>query len=42
VFTGRAERGKLKVGQDIEIIGYNKAAKGKVTGEIFNCSLRPP
>merc|ERR1712098_730733 len=35
--TGRLERGKLKVGQDIEILGYNKAAKGKVTGiEMFH------
>ena len=24
VITGRLERGKLKVGQDIEILGYNK------------------
>jgi len=37
VITGRLERGKLKVGQDIEILGYNKAAKGKVTGiEMFH------
>jgi len=37
VITGRLERGKLKVGQDIEIIGYSKAAKGKVTGiEMFH------
>jgi len=37
VITGRLERGKLKVGQDIEILGYSKAAKGKVTGiEMFH------
>jgi len=37
VITGRLERGKLKVGQDIEILGYNKTAKGKVTGiEMFH------
>jgi len=37
VITGRLERGKLKVGQDVEVIGYNKAAKGKVTGiEMFH------
>jgi len=37
VITGRLERGKLKVGQDIEILGYNKASKGKVTGiEMFH------
>jgi len=40
VFTGRAERGKLKVGQDIEILGYSKSAKGKVTGiEMFHKTL---
>ncbi|XP_023322227.1 uncharacterized protein LOC111696741 [Eurytemora carolleeae] len=32
VLTGRLERGKLKVGQDIEVIGYSKSGKGKVTG----------
>merc|ERR1712227_290626 len=37
VITGRLERGKLKVGQDVDILGYNKAAKGKVTGiEMFH------
>merc|ERR1719385_488691 len=37
VITGRLERGKLKVGQDVEVIGYNKSAKGKVTGiEMFH------
>jgi len=40
VFTGRAERGKLKVGQEIEVIGYNKSTKGKVTGiEMFHKTL---
>lgn len=37
VITGRMERGKLKVGQDIEVIGYNRQGKGKVTGiEMFH------
>jgi elongation factor Tu len=37
VITGRAERGKLKVGQDIELVGYNKSVKSKVTGiEMFH------
>jgi len=37
VITGRLERGKLKVGQDIEVLGYNKTGKGKVTGiEMFH------
>lgn len=37
VITGRMERGKLKVGQDVEVLGYNKNAKGKVTGiEMFH------
>merc|ERR1719264_1956753 len=37
VITGRLERGKLKVGQEVEVIGYNKTAKGKVTGiEMFH------
>jgi len=40
VFTGRAERGKLKVGQEVEVLGYNKASKGKVTGiEMFHKTL---
>ena len=35
--TGRLEMGKLKVGQEVEVIGYNKTAKGKVTGiEMFH------
>jgi len=37
VITGRLERGKLKVGQEVEVIGYSKTAKGKVTGiEMFH------
>ena len=37
VITGRMERGKLKVGQDVEVVGYNKVGKGKVTGiEMFH------
>ncbi|CAM6054373.1 unnamed protein product [Sphagnum tenellum] len=37
VITGRAERGKLKVGQDIELVGFNKTVKSKVTGiEMFH------
>jgi len=37
VITGRLERGKLKVGQDVEVLGYNKQSKGKVTGiEMFH------
>merc|ERR1719293_317983 len=37
VITGRMERGKLKTGQDVEVIGYGKSAKGKVTGiEMFH------
>jgi len=37
VITGRLERGKLKVGQEVEVLGYGKAAKGKVTGiEMFH------
>jgi elongation factor Tu len=35
--TGRLEMGKLKVGQEVEVIGYSKTAKGKVTGiEMFH------
>lgn len=37
VITGRMERGKLKIGQDVDVIGYGKSAKGKVTGiEMFH------
>ncbi len=33
MITGKAEKGKIKVGQDIEVVGYNKKIKSKVTGE---------
>ena len=33
VVTGRVTRGKLKVGQEMEIIGYGKSAKAKVNGK---------
>nr|ACO15558.1 Elongation factor Tu, mitochondrial precursor [Caligus clemensi] len=37
VVTGRVERGKLKVGQEVEIMGFNSAIKTKVTGiEMFH------
>jgi len=37
VLTGRLERGKLKVGNEVEVLGYNRLAKGKVTGiEMFH------
>merc|ERR1711962_1150165 len=37
VITGRLERGKLKTGNEIEVLGYNKVGKGKVTGiEMFH------
>lgn len=37
VITGRAERGKVKTGQELEMIGYNKSCKSKVTGiEMFH------
>jgi translation elongation factor EF-Tu-like GTPase len=32
VITWRLERGKLKVEQEVKVLGYNKTAKGKVTG----------
>merc|ERR1719391_1571183 len=34
VITGRLERGKLKTGNEIEVLGYNKVGKGKVTGKL--------
>jgi elongation factor Tu len=41
VVTGRVERGKIKVGQDIEIVGFTKTTKTTVTGiEMFNKSLQ--
>ncbi len=40
VVTGRIERGKVKVGEEIEIIGIKDTAKTTVTGiEMFNKSL---
>jgi len=41
VVTGRIERGKVKVGEDIEIIGLKDTAKSTVTGiEMFNKQLQ--
>jgi elongation factor Tu len=40
VVTGRIERGVLKVGQEIEIVGFTDTTKTTVTGiEMFNKSL---
>ncbi len=40
VVTGRIERGKVKVGEEVEIIGLKDTAKSTVTGiEMFNKSL---
>ena len=40
VVTGRIERGKVKVGEEIEIVGLRETAKAIVTGvEMFNKSL---
>jgi len=40
VITGRLERGKIKVGQDVVAVGYGKEGKGKVTGiEMFHKTL---
>ena len=40
VVTGRIERGKVKVGEEIEIVGLQDTAKTTVTGvEMFNKSL---
>eukprot|EP00095_Tigriopus_kingsejongensis_P010259 maker-scaffold178_size283195-snap-gene-1.31 protein:Tk10259 transcript:maker-scaffold178_size283195-snap-gene-1.31-mRNA-1 annotation:"elongation factor mitochondrial precursor" len=40
VVTGRLERGKLKTGQDIELIGYGRSSKSKITGiEMFHKTL---
>ncbi len=40
VATGRIERGKIKVGEEIEIVGIKPTAKTTVTGiEMFNKSL---
>ncbi|MDO8521471.1 MAG: elongation factor Tu, partial [bacterium] len=41
VATGRIERGVVKVGQELEIVGFTKTAKTIVTGiEMFNKSLQ--
>ncbi len=41
VVTGRIERGKVKVGEEIEIIGIKDTSKTTVTGiEMFNKSLQ--
>jgi len=40
VVTGRIERGKIKVGEEIEVVGLKDTAKSTVTGiEMFNKSL---
>lgn len=40
VVTGRIERGKIKVGEEIEIVGFKPTTKTTVTGiEMFNKSL---
>ncbi len=40
VVTGRIERGKVKVGEDVEIVGIKPTAKTTVTGiEMFNKQL---
>ncbi len=41
VVTGRIERGKVKVGEDVEIIGLKPTSKTTVTGiEMFNKNLQ--
>jgi len=41
VVTGRIERGKVKVGEEIEIVGMKATVKSTVTGiEMFNKSLQ--
>ncbi len=41
VVTGRIERGKVKVGDEVEIVGFRDAAKTVITGiEMFNKSLK--
>jgi len=41
VVTGRVERGKLKVGEEIEIVGLGETSKTTVTGiEMFNKQLQ--
>ncbi|MDE2188669.1 MAG: elongation factor Tu [Patescibacteria group bacterium] len=41
VVTGRIERGKITVGEEVEIIGFKDTAKTTITGiEMFNKSLK--
>jgi elongation factor Tu len=41
VVTGRIERGMVKVGEEVEIIGFRDTAKTTITGiEMFNKSLK--
>ena len=41
VVTGRIERGKIKVGEEVEIVGIKETTKTTVTGiEMFNKSLQ--
>lgn len=41
VVTGRIERGKVNVGDEIEIVGFKETSKSTVTGiEMFNKSLK--
>ncbi len=41
VVTGRIERGKVKVGEEVEIVGLHETSKTVVTGiEMFNKSLQ--
>ena len=41
VVTGRIERGKITVGEEVEIIGFRDTAKTVITGiEMFNKSLK--
>ena len=41
VVTGRIERGTVKVGEEVEIVGFKDTTKTVVTGiEMFNKSLK--
>jgi elongation factor Tu len=41
VVTGRIERGQIKVGEEVEILGFRDTAKTTITGiEMFNKSLK--
>ena len=43
VITGRLERGKMKVGNDIEIIGYNKVRRSnRLLRQMLTVYFRPP